>query len=42
MEDLMIKKKLAIIGTGNISKFHCNAFKEAGFDLRSDGLALGN
>ncbi len=29
----MIKKKLAIIGTGNISKFHCHAFKEAGFDL---------
>ena len=29
----MNKKKLAIIGTGNISKFHCDAFKGAGFEL---------
>lgn len=29
----MIKPKLAIIGTGNISKFHCEAFRKAGFDL---------
>ena len=29
----MSKPKLAIIGTGNISKFHCDAFKEAGFEI---------
>lgn len=29
----MNKPRLAIIGTGNIANFHCDAFKQAGFDL---------
>lgn len=29
----MIKPKLAIIGTGNIAQFHCEAFAKAGFEI---------
>lgn len=29
----MIKPRLAIIGTGNIAHFHCEAFAKAGFDI---------
>ena len=37
----MKKPKLAIIGTGNIAHFHCEAFKKAGFII-SHGAASYN
>jgi predicted dehydrogenase len=33
MANIMIKPKLALIGTGNIAHFHCEAFAEAGFEI---------
>jgi predicted dehydrogenase len=33
MANIMIKPRLAIIGTGNIAHFHCEAFTKAGFDI---------
>ena len=29
----MKKPRLAILGTGNIAHFHCEAFKKAGFEI---------
>tara|TARA_B110000008_G_scaffold278353_1_gene321894 strand:- start:235 stop:1194 length:960 start_codon:yes stop_codon:yes gene_type:complete len=33
MANIMNNPRLAIIGTGNIANFHCDAFKQAGFDI---------
>ena len=35
MASFMSKKRLAIIGSGNIAQFHVPAMREAGFDIVS-------
>lgn len=33
MANIMIRPRLALIGTGNIAHFHCEAFAKAGFEI---------
>ena len=42
MANIMTQPKLAIIGTGNIANFHCDAFKKAGFEISHGAGSLNS